>query len=193
MPSIWFVWKIWVFLVAQGQKLGARGHWALLEHSLEGIELWKFPLRHIPFYIVYLKVSTSFLNTILLLCDWKFDLRANAPYSVAISQCLEKEGILDMAWGNVHFQQQVWGYFAFKICLLQCNDGRSLPLVEKICDSMGFWAANHLRVDKVRTASCFSVFFTSYYEESERGQTITAKKTDLINEFTPKNTGIHQR
>ena len=55
---------------------------------------------------------------------------------------------------------------------------------------MGFWAANHLRVDKVRTASCFSVFFTSYYEESERGQTITAKKTDLINEFTP---GIHQR
>ena len=120
-------------------------------------------------------------------------LRANAPYSVAISQCLEKEGILDMAWGNVHFQQQVWGYFAFKICLLQCSDGRSLPLVEKICDSMGFWAANHLRVDKVRTASCFSVFFTSYYEESERGQTITAKKTDLINEFTPKNTGIHQR
>ena len=158
---MWFVWKIWVFLVAQGQKLGARGHWALLEHSLEGIELWKFPLRHIPFYIVYLKVSTSFLNTILLLCDWKFDLRANAPCSVAISQCLEKEGILDMARGNVHFQQQVWGYFAFK-CLLQCSDGRSLPLVEKICDSMGFWAANHLRVDKVRTASCFSVFFTSY-------------------------------
>ena len=135
---MWFVWKIWVFLVAQGQKLGARGHWALLEHSLEGIELWKFPLRHIPFYIVYLKVSTSFLNTILLLCDWKFDLRANAPYSVAISQCLEKEGILDMAWGNVHFQQQVWGYFAFKICLLQCSDGRSLPLVEKNLRFDGF-------------------------------------------------------
>ena len=97
-----------------------------------------------------------------------------------------------MARGNVHFQQQVWGYFAFK-GLLQCSDGRSLPLVEKICDSMGFWAANHLQVNKVRTASCFSVFFTSYYQESERGQTITAKKTDLINEFTPKNTGIHQR
>ena len=33
MPSIWFVWKIWDFLVARGQKLGARGHRALLEHS----------------------------------------------------------------------------------------------------------------------------------------------------------------
>ena len=28
-----------VFLVTQGQKLGARGHQALLEHSPEGIEL----------------------------------------------------------------------------------------------------------------------------------------------------------
>ena len=33
LPSIWFVWKIWDFLVAQKQKLGARGHRALLEHS----------------------------------------------------------------------------------------------------------------------------------------------------------------
>ena len=33
VPSIWFVWKIWDFLVAQGQKLGARGHQALLQHS----------------------------------------------------------------------------------------------------------------------------------------------------------------
>ena len=33
MPSLWFVWKIWDFLVARGQKLGARGHRALLEHS----------------------------------------------------------------------------------------------------------------------------------------------------------------
>ena len=33
VPSIWFVWKIWDFLVAQGQKLGARGHQAPLEHS----------------------------------------------------------------------------------------------------------------------------------------------------------------
>ena len=34
-PSIWFVWKIWDFLVARGQKLGAKGHWALLQHSPE--------------------------------------------------------------------------------------------------------------------------------------------------------------
>ena len=33
MPSIWFLWKISDFLVARGQKLGTRGHWALLEHS----------------------------------------------------------------------------------------------------------------------------------------------------------------
>ena len=33
---------------------------------------------------------------------------------------LEKEGILDMARGNVYFQQHAWGYFAFKH-LLQCS------------------------------------------------------------------------
>ena len=39
----------------------------------------------------------------------------------------------------------------------------------------------------------FCAPFTSYYEESDKGQTITAKKADSIDEFTPKNTGIHQR
>ena len=33
VPSIWFVWKIWDFLVTREQKFGARGHRALLEHS----------------------------------------------------------------------------------------------------------------------------------------------------------------
>ena len=33
VPSIWFVCKIWDFLVAQEQKLSARDHRALLEHS----------------------------------------------------------------------------------------------------------------------------------------------------------------
>ena len=33
VPSIWFVWKKYDFLIAREQKLGARGHWALLEHS----------------------------------------------------------------------------------------------------------------------------------------------------------------
>ena len=61
-----------------------------------------------------------------------------------------------MALGNAHFQQHAWGYFAFKR-LLPCRDDESLPLVEKLCDSMGFRAANRLRVDKVRTAGCFSV------------------------------------
>ena len=55
-----------------------------------------------------------------------------------------------------HFQQHAWGYFAFKR-LLPCSDDESLPLVEKLCDSMGFRAANRLRADKVRTAGCFPV------------------------------------
>ena len=93
--------------------------------------------------------------------DWatlgrgKFDLRANAPCPAAISRRLAKEGILDMARGNVHFQQHAWGYFAFKP-FLRCSDDGSLPLVEKICDSMWFRVANRLRVGKVRTAGCFS-------------------------------------
>ena len=64
-----------------------------------------------------------------------------------------------MVWifsGIAHFQQHAWGYFTCK-CLLWCSDDRSLPLVEKICDSMGFRATNHLQVDKVWTAGCFSV------------------------------------
>ena len=74
------------------------------------------------------------------------------------SQRLEKEGILDpgiLARGNVHFQQHAWRYLALKR-LLRFSDDRSLPLVEKICDSMGFRAANRLRVDKVRIPGCFS-------------------------------------
>ena len=39
VPSIWFVWKIWDFLVARGQKLGARVHRALLEHTHD-FTLW---------------------------------------------------------------------------------------------------------------------------------------------------------
>ena len=52
VPSIWFVWKIWDFLVARRQKLGARGHRALLEHipdkhanSSQGLP--KFPINKV--------------------------------------------------------------------------------------------------------------------------------------------------
>ena len=47
----------------------------------------------------------------------------------------QTEGIFDMARGNVPAT-----CVAFKR-LLRCSDDRSLPLVEKICDSMGFRAA----------------------------------------------------
>ena len=45
-------------------------------------------------------------NKITTLGRGKFDLGPiiAMPCAVAISQCLEKEGILDMARGNVYFQ-----------------------------------------------------------------------------------------
>ena len=52
------------------------------------------------------------------------------------------------------FHQPAGGYFAFKH-LLRCSDDRTLPLVKKICDSIGFEAANRLWLDKVWTAGCF--------------------------------------
>ena len=84
--------------------------------------------------------------------------RSQRPVSrCRFSQRLEKEGILDpVARGNVHFQQHAWRYFALKRSL-RCSDDRSLLLVKKICDSMGFRVANRLRVDKVRIPGCFSV------------------------------------
>ena len=64
--------------------------------------------------------------------------------------------------------------------LLRRNDDRSLPLVEKICHSMCFWGRkpplNRQGPDR-RLFFCAAFSFTSYYEESDRGQTITAKKT----------------
>ena len=130
----------------------------------------------------------------LYVIDWttlgrgKFD----APCPVAVSQCPEKEGILDMARGNVHFQQHAWGYFAFKR-LLPCNDDRSLPLVEKICDSMGFRAANRLRVDKVRQPAVFwyCLYFVLWREW--QGSNNNSQKNRLYRWIHTKNTGIHQR
>ena len=64
--------------------------------------------------------------------------------------------------------------------LLRRNDNRSLPLVENICHSMCFWGhkppLNRQGPDR-RLFFCAAFSFTSYYEESDRGQTITAKKT----------------
>ena len=89
------------------------------------------------------------------LSEKKFHLRPT-PCPLSKSQCLEKECILDMVPENAHYQQHGCGYFPFK-SLLRCSDDSSLPLVEKIRNSMGFWATNRLRVDKVWTAGCFSV------------------------------------
>ena len=85
---------------------------------------------------------------------------------------------MDMARENTHFQQHTWVYFAFKH-LLQCSDDRSLPLVEEICDLMGFRAANRLRVDKVWTAACFSVLpLLRIIKRVAKAHTITAKKNN---------------
>ena len=64
----------------------------------------------------------------------RYDFCCCAPCLVAVSQCPETEGILDMARRNVPAT-----CVAFKR-LLWCSDDRSLPLVKKICNSMGFRA-----------------------------------------------------
>ena len=93
-----------------------------------------------------------------------------------------------MARGNVHFQQHAWGYFALTR-LLRCSDDRSLPLVDGF--SVRKPPSSRQGPDH---RLFFCAAFTSYYEESDRGQTITAKKKpDEIDEFTTKNTGVHQR
>ena len=78
-----------------------------------------------------------------------------------------------MAQGNVHFQQHAWGYFAFKH-FLRCSDDGSLPLVD------GFPGC---KPPSSRQGPDRQLFFcaaiTSYYEESDRGQTITAKEKRL--------------
>ena len=60
---------------------------------------------------------------------------SNYASLVAVSQCPETDGVLDMARGNVPAICVAFKRF------LRCSDDRSLPLVEKICDSMGFRAA----------------------------------------------------
>ena len=44
VPSLWFVWKIWDFLVTWEQKFGAKSHRALLlKPPSNGLELYKPP------------------------------------------------------------------------------------------------------------------------------------------------------
>ena len=89
-------------------------------------------------------------------------VEGDAPCPVAVSQCPAKEGILDIARGNVHFKQHAWGYFAFKR-LLRCSDDRGLPLVEKICYSKGFRPANRIRVDKGRYGTQAVFLYRLYF------------------------------
>ena len=72
VPSIWFVWKIGDFLVARGQKLGARGHQALLEHS-PGVYvaflavsggLWLVLV--LPLFVIYIML---FLKVAMVTCS----------------------------------------------------------------------------------------------------------------------------
>jgi len=71
-------------------------------------------------------------------------------------QSLEKEGI--WTWlEEIFISSDMRGDIFLLNVFLRFSDDRSLPLVEKNCDSMASRAANRLRVDKVRTAGCFSV------------------------------------
>ena len=81
-----------------------------------------------------------------------------------------------MSRGNVHFQRHARGYFAFKR-LLRCSDDKSLPLVEKSAIRWVFGPHPPLNRQGPDRQLFFCAAFTSCYEESDRGQTITAKKT----------------
>ena len=67
--------------------------------------------------------------------------------------------------------------------LLRCRDDRSLPLVEKICDSMGFRAANRLRIDKVRTTGVFlcCLYFVLWREWQGSNSNSQKKPTKSMN------------
>ena len=96
------------------------------------------------------------------------------------SQRLEKEGILDpVARGNVHFQQHAWRYFAFKP-LLRCSDDRSLPLVEKICDSICDSPSGRQSPDR---RLFFCAAFTSYCWFSLDVTKIQTKKLSILPRF----------
>ena len=76
---------------------------------------------------------------VVLVCHLhgKLFVMLTEPPSVEGNLTSESAPRVDTARGNDHFQQHAWRYFALKR-LLKCSDDRSLPLVEKICDSMGF-------------------------------------------------------
>ena len=69
VPSIWFVWKSYYFLVTRENKLGARGHpQALLEHS-PASPLWSFEASIIsPSYIAIL----IFMSETRGVFDWLY-------------------------------------------------------------------------------------------------------------------------
>ena len=74
-------------------------------------------------------------------------LRTNAVSSLKITASRKNVGY---GARKCSFLATCVGYFAFER-LLRCSDDRTLPLAPKIRDSIGFRAANRLRVDKVRS------------------------------------------
>ena len=146
VQNTFFLWTLWCGNWTGGVKFPSTAGGSVNSHTTS-------PHPHSCLKCPYVD------GVMLYVIDWttlgrgKFD----APCPVAVSQCPEKESILDMARGNVHFQQHAWGYFAFKR-LLPCNDDRSLPLVEKNDLRLdGFSGSKPPSSRQGQTAACFLV------------------------------------
>ena len=92
VPGMWFVWKIWDFLVAREQKLGARGHRALLEHSTGDIMFCCFPFLTVGdillpvFFIVRICSSTGVvISRVLTVGATLFSLVLNIQATILVA------------------------------------------------------------------------------------------------------------
>ena len=145
VQNTFFLWTLWYGNWTRGIKFP----------STEGGSVNY--IQHHPIHIGAFQTAVR-MGWCCMWIDWTTRGRGkfNAPCPVAASQCPEKEGILDMARGNVHFQQHAWGYFAFKR-LLRCSDDRSLPLLKKNLRFDGFSGCKPLSSRRGQTACCFSM------------------------------------
>ena len=103
----------------------------------------------------------------------KFDLGPKPCVHSPNHSVCRKKVLWDMARENAHFQQHAWGY-------------KTLPLVKTFCYSIGFRAANRLRVDMVRTPAVFLCSLDFVLRVKWQGSQNRTKKIDYIDECTPK-------
>ena len=159
VPSIWFVWKIWDFLVARGQKLGARGHQALLEHS-PGV------------YVAFLAVSGGLWLVLVLPL---FVIYIMLFLKVAMVTCSEglvyqpKDSLLFVWWGWSNGDKNKKP----KKILRASNKTRKNPMGN-------FWA---LKISESKTSLVVHVLYLQNYAAGIRG---TTTNLQIVLKYNPK-------